>query len=1029
MDICTEVLDFIPLACCHFDRTGILRYVNVEALKLFCKGQEDCIGKSLNDIFSEGLAEVCEKALNNVLNQGTVNEIDFLSPITDRWTRLTATPGITGVVMSFVDIHDLKSAEYANNQFKLFVTASSNMVYRMSADWKYMYHLSGDNMLGANGQGTENWMAKYIPEADQHLVEKRITQAIHSKSIFELEHRVLMPDGIGWMYSRAVPVFDKQNEIVEWLIAGSDITKRMEGENALRESEARFRTSSGKYLSLFNTIDQGFCVIKVFFDDRQKASDYQFLEVNPAFEAQTGLKNIIGKNMRALAPYHEEHWFSNYGKVALTGIPVRFEAEAVALKRWFDVYAFSIDEPGRHHVALLFNDITGRKKLEDRQTFLLKLSDALRPLSDSVAILSVSMQLLVDYLALNQAQFYEVASDDGYLTAAGGYPPDAELFTKHVRMEDFGVDAKKLFCEGKTVVIKDALNDTGMITDGKSEFQSLIAVPIVKEGRFVASMCLYHSTAHDWSAHEISVAEETAQRIWSAFELTKIEEALRKTELRLYTVLQQAPIAIAISGSSGEILFRNQVFDKLWGRPAHDTTARFFSDFYKGFHLDGKAIVSEDWPGSRAVLEGKVIDSQVLEIVRQSGERIFCAFNAAPIRDEQGSITGGVVLFRNVTAERSTEAALRASEEKYRNELEKEIADRTRELQGNFALLQTIFDTNLIGMSVFSPVWDNNGELIDFRILIVNKLIVNAVGRDDIVGKLYTELFPGVKQMGLFDVMVNTFKTGMHGKMDYHYTYEGIDRWYSTMFVKGDDILVSTNLDITERIEAEHKLREMEARQQQEIFQVTLNTQEQERRRVSESLHNGLGQLLYGTKLSLNYLSPTTAVENTDKYIQAKRYTEDLLTEAIRETRRISHELMPTVLAEFGLKVAIKEVCDQLQNGLRFSCSVVLGNVKLDNYLELAVFRTVQELMINVVKHAKATQALVSVVIGDTDVKIQVKDNGQGMPVGTDDKAGIGLSSIRNKVELLKGTISINCKPAKGTVVAVRFPIFKANLI
>ncbi|AOM79643.1 hypothetical protein BFS30_22280 [Pedobacter steynii] len=1074
--------------------------------------------------------------------QGIVAETDFISPVTDRWVRLTAAPGSNGVVMSFVDIHDLKFAEYADHQFKLLVTAGSNIVYRMSADWTRMYHLKGKNMLVDTEKVTGNWMDKYIPETDQLLVRACIAQAIESKSIFELEHQVIQADGsLGWIYSRAVPVFDSQDQITEWLGAVSDITMRKKGEHALRESQKSFKISAAKYLSLFNSIDQGFCVIKVLFDGNQKATDYQFLEINPAFEAQTGLKDIIGKYMRELAPDHEEHWFRNYGKVALDGMPIRFEAEAVALKRWFDVYAFAIDEPEKHHVAILFNDITARKEIEDKQTFLLKLSDALHPLADPKKTVSVAMQLLAVHLGLSRAQYYEIESKDEYLTSRGGYTDGKSLISKSLQVNEFGVDAKKTFLAGQTMSVRG--------------IESLVGVPVVKDGRLVAVLGLYHKVSHDWSAHEIALAEETAQRTWAAFERAKIEEVLRKTELRLYTVLQQAPIAIAISGSSGEILFRNRVFDELWGRPAHETTARLYSDFYQGFHLDGKAIVSEDWPGSRAVLEGKVIDGEVLEIVRQNGEHIFCAFNAAPIRDEQGSITGGVVLFRDVSVERSVEAALRASEEKYRNELKKEVADRTRELQENYALLQTIYDTNLVGMSVFAPVRDNLEEIVDFQILMVNKLIVSATGRDDMVGKLYAELFPGVKQMGLFDLMVKTFKTGEHGKMEYHYAYDGIDRWYSTMFVKGEDILVSTNLDITERVKAEEerfrnylllqqsedlaqagswdfdllsgalswsdgmyrlfnlqrgvevrpevyldfatpeclpaaqrivdhlrngdrdfeetleiqvnenatvlhikanavknengdsvrvlgvnmditatreterRLRLLEARQQQEIFQVTLNTQEQERRRVSESLHNGLGQLLYGTKLSLNYLTPETAIENTEKYIQAKHYTQDLLAEAIKETRRISHELMPTVLAEFGLKAAIKEVCSQLQSGVRFNCTVSLGDFKLDNYLELAVFRTVQELMINVVRHANASQATVIVNAKDNEVRVYVKDNGRGMAIKADGKQGIGLSSIRNKVELLKGTISIKGKSTSGTVVDVCFPIYNSNQI
>src|SRR5688572_32017329 len=89
------------------------------------------------------------------------------------------------------------------------------------------------------------------------------------------------------------------------------------------ESEAQYRT-------LFDTLIEGFCTIEVIFDAAGKPIDYRFLEINPAFEKQTGLYNAQGKLMRELAPDHEEHWFEIYGKIALTGEPAHFENEAKA---------------------------------------------------------------------------------------------------------------------------------------------------------------------------------------------------------------------------------------------------------------------------------------------------------------------------------------------------------------------------------------------------------------------------------------------------------------------------------------------------------------------------------------------------------------------------------------------------------------------------------------------------------------------------------------------------------------------------
>lgn len=122
------------------------------------------------------------------------------------------------------------------------------------------------------------------------------------------------------------------------------------------------RDALTRYQTLFNSLDAGFCVIELAFDADGAPTDYKFVEVNTAFESQTGLHDAAGRWMRELAPQHEQHWFDLYGKVALTGQPVRFEQHAQQLgNRWYDVHAFRIGAPEAHQVAILFNDVTVRR--------------------------------------------------------------------------------------------------------------------------------------------------------------------------------------------------------------------------------------------------------------------------------------------------------------------------------------------------------------------------------------------------------------------------------------------------------------------------------------------------------------------------------------------------------------------------------------------------------------------------------------------------------------------------------------------
>lgn len=135
---------------------------------------------------------------------------------------------------------------------------------------------------------------------------------------------------------------------------------------------------------LFNSIDEGFCIIEMIFDEQKNPIDYRFLLINASFERQTGLMNAVGKRMREFAPNHEEHWFKIYGKIALTGESVRFENRAEQLHRWYDVYAFRFGEPQNFQVAILFNDITERKHSEETIKLLNKeLADKVRQLESA----------------------------------------------------------------------------------------------------------------------------------------------------------------------------------------------------------------------------------------------------------------------------------------------------------------------------------------------------------------------------------------------------------------------------------------------------------------------------------------------------------------------------------------------------------------------------------------------------------------------------------------------------------------------
>jgi PAS domain S-box-containing protein len=120
-----------------------------------------------------------------------------------------------------------------------------------------------------------------------------------------------------------------------------------------------------RYRDVLASTEVGFCILELIFDDEGTAIDYRFIEANSAFEQQTGLKEAAGRTANELIPELELYWVRTYAEVAVSRQPVRFEHHSEAMDRWFDVYAFAVDEPKHHRVALLFNDLTARRETEE----------------------------------------------------------------------------------------------------------------------------------------------------------------------------------------------------------------------------------------------------------------------------------------------------------------------------------------------------------------------------------------------------------------------------------------------------------------------------------------------------------------------------------------------------------------------------------------------------------------------------------------------------------------------------------------
>lgn len=189
-----------------------------------------------------------------------------------------------------------------------------------------------------------------------------------------------------------------------------------------KRADSALQESEDKYRSLFNSIDQGFCIIEMQVDSEGNPIDWLFVETNQVFK-QSFIKDAEGKVIRDLMPVYEEHWFETFGKVALTGEAIRFISESKALNRWYDVFAFKTDDSASKKVAVLINDITEGKKAEELlKSYQMELEklvhERTRELRESNQILIQTLESITDvFFTLDQdwrVTYWNKAAEDTF---------------------------------------------------------------------------------------------------------------------------------------------------------------------------------------------------------------------------------------------------------------------------------------------------------------------------------------------------------------------------------------------------------------------------------------------------------------------------------------------------------------------------------------------------------------------------------------------------------------------------------------
>lgn len=413
-------------------------------------------------------------------------------------------------------------------------------------------------------------------------------------------------------------------------------------------------SSTKRYRELFDSIYEGFCIVQVIFDD-EKAVDFRCLEINRTFEREAGFGDVVGKNILDLIPNLEPEWIEFFGNVAQTGRSMRFEGKVASVGRWFEVYAYQYGEAGNNQVAILFKNISERKRTEE----------ALRQSEERYRALVHASANIVWRTGPTGSH---IRSIEGGLSGrpAERLETSAEWYpTVHPEDLEMTVAKWEKAVEGKQEY--DHIYRSLSPDKGYQYIQSR-AVPLLDE----------EGNIREW----VGTATDVTDRI-------RAEEEVRRSEAKLRLVTECfTDHAIFSLDKNGIIESWNLGAVNIFGYSSTEAIGKHFSVV---FTPEDVAAGRPELEITTALEKGRAADERWH--VRKDGSRFFASGTVAPLIDEERGLIGFAKIARDLTEQKKAEQALRDAAEL----LESRVEERTRDLKrSNQALREEIRDRRRI---------------------------------------------------------------------------------------------------------------------------------------------------------------------------------------------------------------------------------------------------------------------------------------------------------------------------------------------
>lgn len=426
-------------------------------------------------------------------------------------------------------------------------------------------------------------------------------------------------------------------------------------------AEAALRESEEKYRRLFETMDEGFAVAEFIRDEEGRRMDYRQLECNAAFERLVGLDRhaIVGRRVSELAPERYRVWVETYGRMVDTTAGERecFVDYVPKADRWYEATAFPFG--GGDRFAVLYNDVTGRKRREANETFLGELLDDFVRLRTADEIMQAVGAKISAFLGVTGCHFIDVDDEAGTSVVshdwwAAGLPSIAD--GKAYRITDFfSEETCQAVRAGEAVVVEDALSDHRAVAGPTAALgiRAYITAPFIRYGRWRFMISVSSLTPRAWREDEVGLVRELAARVWRRLERARAEAALRDSEERFRQFAEaSADVVWVRNAESLRVEYRNPAFESIYGKKRDgalgDNSLKDWSEL----------VVSEDRERALAciarVLSGERVTFEYRIRRPSDGEIRWLRGDVFPLLDAAGRVQRIGGIGHDTTGEKAT---------------------------------------------------------------------------------------------------------------------------------------------------------------------------------------------------------------------------------------------------------------------------------------------------------------------------------------------------------------------------------------